>query len=111
MNLRWVEIQEFVVQVENFVNSFYMKQEKTFTEKVRDVVRKIQHGKTMTYGQVAAKAGNSKASRVVGSVMKANYDPEIPCHRVIRSDGRVGDYNRGGSVVKLKLLKEEGALR
>lgn len=84
---------------------------KTFTDRVRDVVRKIPKGKTMTYGQVAAKAGNPKASRVVGSVMKANYDPEIPCHRVIRSDGKIGDYNRGGSEVKLALLKKEGALK
>ena len=88
-----------------------MKQEKTFTDKVRDVVRKIPRGKTMTYGQVAAKAGNPGAARVVGSVMKANYDPQIPCHRVIRSDGKIGDYNRGGSTAKLKLLKEEGAIK
>lgn len=91
-------------------NSF-MKQEKTFTEKVRDVVRKIPKGKTMTYKEVATKAGNPGGARVVGSVMKANYDPEIPCHRVIRSDGKVGCYNRGGPEVKLKLLKEEGAIK
>jgi O-6-methylguanine DNA methyltransferase len=83
----------------------------TFTEKVRDVVRNIPRGKTMTYGQVAEKAGNKGAARVVGSVMKANYDPEIPCHRVLRSDGKIGDYNRGGSAAKLKLLKEEGAIK
>lgn len=87
------------------------KQEKTFTEKVRDVVREIPRGKTMTYGQVAAKAGNAKAGRIVGSVMKANYDPEIPCHRVIRSDGKIGDYNRGGSAAKRKLLIQEKAIK
>lgn len=88
-----------------------MKKEKTFTDKVRDIVRKIPRGKTMTYGQVAAKAGNPGAARVVGSIMKANYDPEIPCHRVLRSDGKTGDYNRGGSAAKLELLKEEGAIK
>ncbi len=88
-----------------------MKQEKTFTDKVRDIVRKIPRGKTMTYKEVAVKAGNPGAARVVGSVMKANYDPQIPCHRVIRSDGKIGDYNRGGSTAKLKLLKEEGAIK
>ena len=88
-----------------------MKQEKTFTDKVRDIVRKIPRGKTMTYKEVAANAGNPGAARVVGSVMKANYDPEIPCHRVLRSDGKIGDYNRGGSIAKLKLLKEEGAIK
>lgn len=84
---------------------------KTFTDRVRDVVRKIPCGKTMTYGQVATMAGSPGAARVVGSIMKANYDPEIPCHRVLRSDGKIGDYNRGGSAVKLKLLKEEGAIK
>ncbi len=88
-----------------------MAKEKTFTDKVRDVVRKIPRGKTMTYKEVAAKAGNPGAARVVGSVMKANYDPEIPCHRVLRSDGKIGDYNRGGSAAKLKLLREEGAIK
>lgn len=83
---------------------------KIFTEKVREVVRKIPHGKTMTYGQVAKKAGNARAARVVGSIMKANYDPKIPCHRVIRSDGKIGDYNRGGSEAKRALLKKEGAI-
>ena len=88
-----------------------MKTQKTFTEKVRDVVRKIPKGKTMTYKEVATKAGNPSASRVVGSVMKANYDTEIPCHRVIRSDGKIGDYNRGGTEAKLRILKKEGAIK
>jgi O-6-methylguanine DNA methyltransferase len=82
----------------------------TFTDRVRDIVRKIPHGKTMTYKEVAVKAGNPKAARVVGSIMKANYDPKIPCHRVIRSDGKIGNYNRGGAEVKRKILQEEGAL-
>jgi methylated-DNA-[protein]-cysteine S-methyltransferase len=42
--------------------------------------------------------------------MAANYDPEIPCHRVIRSDGGLGGYNRGGITAKRTLLKKEGAL-
>jgi O-6-methylguanine DNA methyltransferase len=83
---------------------------KTFTEKVKDIVRKIPRGNTMTYAQVAAKAGSPNAARAVGSIMKANYAPDIPCHRVIRSDGIVGEYNRGGREEKLRKLKEEGAL-
>jgi len=82
----------------------------TFREKVLAVVRKIPKGKVMTYKQVASKAGNSKAARAVGAVMRTNYDPKIPCHRVIRSDGSLGSYNRGGTVKKLALLKHEGAL-
>ena len=83
---------------------------KTFAEKVRDVVRTIPKGKTMTYKQVAAKAGNPNAARAVGAVMRGNYDPTVPCHRVIKSDGSFGSYNRGGTMRKKEILKEEGAL-
>lgn len=69
---------------------------KTFAEKVRAIVRKIPKGKTMTYKEVATKAGNPKAARAVGAVMRSNYDPSIPCHRVIASDGTMRGYNRGG---------------
>lgn len=83
---------------------------KTFAEKVRDIVRKIPKGKSMTYKEVAAKAGNARAARAVGAIMRTNYDPSIPCHRVIRSDGSLGSYNRGGAQKKRQLLKKEGAL-
>jgi len=83
---------------------------KTFTEKVRDIVRKIPKGKSMTYKEVAAKAGNPKAARGVGAIMRSNYNRDIPCHRVIRSDGSLGNYNRGGAIKKRELLKSEGAL-
>ena len=81
----------------------------TFNDKVRDIVRKIPKGKTMTYKEVAKKAGNEKASRAVGAIMRTNYDPAIPCHRVIKSDGSMGSYNRGGAKRKEQILKEEGA--
>ena len=82
----------------------------SFRERVLAIVRKIPKGKLMTYKQVAAKAGNSKAARAVGAIMRTNYDPKIPCHRVIRSDGSLGSYNRGGTVRKRALLKKEKAL-
>lgn len=84
---------------------------KTFTEKVKEVVSRIPKGKVLTYKQVATKAGNSKASRVVGNIMKGNFDPKIPCHRVIRSDGGLGGYNRGGIKKKKEILIKEGALK
>ena len=83
---------------------------KTFADKVRDIVRKIPKGKTMTYKQVATKAGNPKAARAVGAVMRTNYLPDVPCHRVIKSDGSFGNYNRGGTLKKQALLKAEGAI-
>ena len=82
---------------------------KTFKEKVLDVVRKIPRGKIMTYKQVAQRAGRPKAARAVGTCMKNNFDPTVPCHRVIRTDGKIGEYNRGGPTAKLALLKKEGA--
>ena len=82
---------------------------KTFKEKVFEVVKKIPKGKTMTYKEVAKRTGSPNASRAVGSILKTNYDPKIPCHRVIRSDGLAGEYNRGRQN-KIKLLKKEGAL-
>jgi methylated-DNA-[protein]-cysteine S-methyltransferase len=78
-----------------------------FAERVRAVVRKIPSGKTLTYGQVALKAGAPGAARAVGSIMAHNYDDTIPCHRVVRADGGVGDYNRGGPMRKMELLMEE----
>ena len=84
---------------------------KTFAEKVRNVVRKIPKGKTLTYKEVAAKAGNAKAARAVGAVMRTNYDPSVPCHRVVHSNGTIGNYNRGGAERKIEILKEEGARR
>ena len=83
---------------------------KSFSDKVRDVVKKIPEGTTMTYKEVAKRAGNEKASRAVGAVMRGNYDPDIPCHRVIKSDGSLGSYNRGGADRKRQILKKEGAL-
>ncbi len=84
---------------------------KTFADKVRDIVRKIPKGKTMIYADVARKAGNAKAARAVGVVMRSNYAKDIPCHRVIRSDGSLGSYNRGGESKKRAILKKEGALK
>ncbi len=79
-----------------------------FSDKVKAVVRKIPKGKTMTYKEVAAKAGNKKAARAVANIMAANFDLEVPCHRVIRSDGGLGGYNRGGVKKKRAILLNEG---
>jgi methylated-DNA-[protein]-cysteine S-methyltransferase len=83
---------------------------KTFSEKVFDIVKKIPQGSTLSYGEVARRAGAPGAARRVGSLMKANYDPIIQCHRVIRSDGRPGEYNRGGEEVKKQLLTTEKSM-
>lgn len=79
----------------------------SFTRKVYWIVKKIPKGKVLTYKEVARRAGKPKAYRAVGNILNKNYDPRIPCHRVIRSDGKIGGYNRG-VVNKIKILKKEG---
>ena len=82
-----------------------------FTERVLNIVSSIKKGQTMTYKEVATRAGSPNAARAVGSIMKANYRPGVPCHRVIHSDGSLGDYNRGGSDEKYRKLRAEGAIK
>jgi methylated-DNA-[protein]-cysteine S-methyltransferase len=85
------------------------KQKITFKDKVFGVVRKIPKGSILTYKEVARLAGSPRAYRAVGSVLATNFNPRIPCHRVIRTDGGMGGYNRGIQK-KRKILKKEGAL-
>lgn len=82
-----------------------------FTEKVYAIVKKIPAGKVLTYGEVARKIGKPNSARAVGTVLSKNFDPQIPCHRVIRSDGKIGNYNRGGMSGKIKILKKEGYIK
>ena len=79
---------------------------KIFADKVREVVRKIPKGSVLTYKAVAELAGSPNAFRAVGNILNKNYDAAIPCHRVIRSDGTPGGYNRGDAQ-KARLLREE----
>lgn len=81
----------------------------SFSDRVHAIVKAIPKGSVLSYGQVAAAAGTPGAARAVGSLMKANLNPDIPCHRVVRSDGKIGEYNRaGGSQTKWKRLQDEG---
>jgi len=80
---------------------------KPFIKKVYEVVRKIPRGETMGYKEVARRAGRPNAWRAVGNILNKNRDPNIPCHRVIHSDGTIGGYNRGVKE-KIKRVKKEG---
>ncbi|MGC9603447.1 MAG: MGMT family protein [Minisyncoccia bacterium] len=77
-----------------------------FKGKVLKVVSRIKKGKVLTYKQVAKLAGRPKAYRAVGNILNGNHDPKIPCHRVIRSDGKLGGYNRGSKKKRDLLIKE-----
>jgi len=80
----------------------------SFKDKVLEVVAEIPKGKVLTYKEVAKRAGRPKAYRAVGNILNKNYNSRIPCHRVIRSDGKIGGYNRGVKN-KIRLLKYERA--
>ncbi|MBI2473612.1 MGMT family protein [Candidatus Uhrbacteria bacterium] len=82
----------------------------SFAQTVYAIVRNIPKGETMTYKQVAMATGRPKAYRAIGNILNKNDDPLIPCHRVIRSDGTTGGYNRGAEKKKER-LREEGALK
>ena len=82
----------------------------SFDRKVLEVTARIPAGKVATYAQVAAKAGNPRASRAAGNALHRNPVAIIvPCHRVLRSDGSLGGYG-GGLPVKEWLLRHEGAI-
>ena len=75
-------------------------------------IKKIPKGQTKTYKDIAVALKKPKSSRAVANACGKNpLLIEIPCHRVIRSDGKLGGYSgKGGMNQKRKLLKEEGVL-
>lgn len=81
----------------------------SFQERVYEVVKKIPKGSVLTYKQVAEKMGNPSAARAVGNALNNNRSKEVPCHRVIRSDGKAGGYY-WGAAAKIKILKQEKAI-
>ena len=85
----------------------------TFKERVLEVIRNIPEGSVLSYKEVSLRAGVAGAARAVGTICKNNNDLNVPCHRVVRSDGRVGEYNglrsgQKGKSAKADLLKSEG---
>lgn len=80
-----------------------------FRAKVYAVVGAIPRGETLTYGEVARRAGSPGAARAVGGAMAANpWAPVVPCHRVVPAAGGPGGYG-GGAALKERLLAMEGA--
>ncbi|MBX4196014.1 MGMT family protein [Candidatus Pacearchaeota archaeon] len=78
-----------------------------FSEQCYAVLKKVPKGKVTTYKEIAHTL-NTKAYRAVGNAMNKNpYAPEVPCHRVVNADGRLGGFAYGKER-KIKLLKEEG---
>ena len=83
-----------------------------FQVKVWRYLKKIPVGSTKTYSQVAKGIGMPLAVRAVANAIAKNpYPTQIPCHRIIRSNGSLGGYSaKGGLKTKKKLLKKEGII-
>lgn len=98
-----------VTNAENTAAAIIEAEMNTF-DKIYSVVRQIPKGKVASYGQVALMAGNPRWSRVVGYALHSNPAPgEIPCHRVVFSDGRLSKgFAFGGEEVQRALLEGEG---
>jgi len=79
-----------------------------FSQKVFEIVSKIPKGKVATYSQVAKLSGSPRAYRAVGNALRSNPKPiVVPCHRVVKNNGIIGDYKLG-KVKKKNLLVAEG---
>jgi len=78
-----------------------------FEKRVYNIVKIIPRGKALTYKQIALRLSNAGLARAVGNALNKNKDPLVPCHRVIRSDGKTGGY-RLGHLAKIKILEREG---
>jgi O-6-methylguanine DNA methyltransferase len=80
-----------------------------FEVKVLGIAASIPRGEVRPYGWLAREADRPDAARAVGATMARNPIPLIiPCHRVVRSDGHLGEYSLGGSHNKVDLLSHEG---
>jgi len=79
-----------------------------FNKAVLMQLAKVPYGETVTYGQLAQLSGYPNAARAVGSVMRKNpFMIVLPCHRVLQSGNRLGNYSAGGSANKDWLLTFE----
>jgi len=86
-----------------------MKKEITkFQKRVYVATKKIPRGRVATYAALARFIGKPKASRAVGNALSVNpFSPQVPCHRVVKSDGEVGGF-AFGTERKIALLRKEG---
>lgn len=84
----------------------------SFADQVYEILKRVPKGRVTTYKLIAEKLG-SKAYQAVGQALRRNpHAPEVPCHRVVKSDGSIGGFNgktKGKEIDrKIALLKSEG---
>jgi O-6-methylguanine DNA methyltransferase len=91
------------------IKQFDLRSVTEFERAVLFKALEIPRGEVRTYGWIAAEIGHPAAVRAVGSALRKNPVPVlIPCHRVVRSDGHLGQYALGGSDAKRAILAAEG---
>jgi methylated-DNA-[protein]-cysteine S-methyltransferase len=100
------------VRRKDIIKTLKAKKLTEFQTRVLLACARIPKGSTRTYKQLARMAGYPNAYRAVGSVMRINpMAPTIPCHRVVKSDGTLGNYSaKGGTRRKEAMLKAERAI-
>ena len=96
-----------------FAVPVHWEQGSDFHVAVWKACRKVRHGQTVSYGQLAERVGQPGVARAVGSAMRRNLLPiVVPCHRVLKSDGSLGGFSaEAGTALKARLLKMEAAAR
>ncbi len=86
-----------------------MRENETFTQKVKDIIKKIPPGKVCTYGQIAAYAGNPRGARQVAWVLHSSSRKDnLPWHRVVNSKGGISLKPNYGYEIQKQLLEKEG---
>jgi len=81
--------------------------ESGFRKKVFAACARIRRGRVSTYSRIAKAIGRPGAARAVGNALDKNRSKQVPCHRIVRSDGRVGGFAHG-SKKKEEMLRKEG---
>lgn len=84
-----------------------MESDKKFAERVEELVQQIPKGRVMTYGQLAALAGNARAARIVGGIAHFG-DPDLPWQRVVNKKGGLAAGYPGGRLAHKEHLQAEG---
>ncbi|MFX1411421.1 MAG: MGMT family protein [Promethearchaeota archaeon] len=81
----------------------------SFSEQVKQLIKRIPYGKVATYGQIASHAGNPRAARQVAWILHScSKKDNLPWHRVINSKGSISLSPQGGYRIQKKMLENEG---
>ena len=110
-NLAFGQVREYLIGQRRVFDFPYELRGTEFQKKVWDTLRRIPYGETRTYKQIAAAAGNPKASRAVGMANSKNpLMIFVPCHRVIGTDGKLVGYAGGLDMKKALLTRERNKI-